>query len=97
MPKRLKAPNLRSSQQTDSRRWPNLFADVEQAQSLVQHPAFLRLQADLEMLREVLEYDVIHNTPTMELTNFCRGQIAVLERLRDVSEELNDWKKEHSR
>jgi hypothetical protein len=61
----------------------------------VQHPAFLRLQADLEMLREALEYDVIHNTPTMELTNFCRGQIAVLERMRDLPEELAEWKKEH--
>jgi len=47
------------------------------------------------MLREALEYDVIHNTPTMELTNFCRGQIAVLERMRDLPEELAEWKKEH--
>jgi len=27
----------------------------------------------------------------MELTNFCRGQIAVLERLRDLSDELREW------
>jgi hypothetical protein len=38
-----------------------------------------------------LEFDVVHNTPTMELTNFCRGQIAVLERMRDLPEELKEW------
>lgn len=76
---------------TDSLRWPNLFADVEQAQSLVQHPAFPRLLADLASLRVALEFDVVHNTPTMELTNFCRGQIAVLERMRDLPEELKEW------
>ena len=47
--------------------------------------------ADLEALRVALEYDVIHNTPTMELTNFCRGQIAVLERMRDLADELREW------
>jgi hypothetical protein len=51
--------------------------------------------ADLETLREALEYDVIHTTPTMELTNFFRGQIAVLERLRDLPDELAEWKKGH--
>jgi len=92
MPKRRKVdPN----QPTDSRRWPLLFADADQAQSLVQHPSFLRMLADLEELRVSLEYDVIHNTPTMELTNFCRGQIAVLERMRDLPEELREWTEVH--
>ncbi len=48
---------------------------------------------DLEALRLALEYDVIHNTPTMELTNFCRGQIAVLERMRTLPQELEEWEK----
>ena len=51
--------------------------------------------ADLEELRLALEYDVIHNTPTMELTNFCRGQVAVLERLRDLPEDLREWRETH--
>lgn len=92
MPKRPRKQDPRNSNlPTDSQRWPSLFADVAQALSLVQHPAFPRMLADLETLRVALEYDVIHNTPTMELTNFCRGQIAVLERLRDLSDELREW------
>jgi hypothetical protein len=85
----------RKQQQPDSIRWPNLFAKVEEAQLLVRTPGFLTMLADLEVLREALEYDVIHTTPTMELTNFFRGQIAVLERLQDLPEELAEWKKEH--
>jgi hypothetical protein len=65
------------------------------ADALVQTPGFRTLLADLEILREALEYDVIHTTPNMELTNFFRGQIAILERLRDLPEELAEWKKEH--
>jgi hypothetical protein len=81
--------------QSDSIRWPNLFANQEEAQSLVQTPGFRTMLTDLEILREALEYDVIHTTPNMELTNFFRGQIAILERLRDLPEELAEWKKEH--
>jgi len=51
--------------------------------------------ADLEALRVSLEYDVVHVTPTMELTNFCRGQIAVLERMRDLPGELREWIEAH--
>jgi hypothetical protein len=61
----------------------------------VQHPGFLKMLEDLEILRSALEYDVIHVTPTMELTNFCRGQIAVLERLCDLPQELQEWKENH--
>jgi hypothetical protein len=79
----------------DSKRWPNFFADPEAAQSLVQHPHFPALVADLRLLRLALEYDVIHTTPTMELTNFLRGQIAVCERIETLPEELAEWQKEH--
>jgi hypothetical protein len=61
----------------------------------VQQAGFLKMLEDLEELRQALEYDVIHTTPTMELTNFCRGQIAVLERLRDLPEELREWCENH--
>jgi hypothetical protein len=61
----------------------------------VQHPAFQKMLEDLETLRLALEYDVIHVTPTMELTNFCRGQIAVLERMRELPQDLKDWKESH--
>lgn len=94
MPKRSPRPSS-SNQTTDSVRWPSLFADLEAAQSLVQSKGFLRMQADLEVLRQALEYDVIHNTTTMELTNFCRGQIAVLERLRDLPDDLHAWRETH--
>ena len=90
-PRRQPDPN----QPTDSRRWPKLFANQEQASSLVQQPGFQKMLEDLEELRLALEYDVIHTTPTMEFTNFCRGQIAVLERLRDLPEEFNEWKQSH--
>jgi hypothetical protein len=38
-------------------------------------------------------YDVIHKTPTMEATNFFRGQIAVLERFVTLPDELAEWKR----
>lgn len=88
-------PKRRQQQHADSVRWPQLFANTEVADALVQTPGFRTLLADLEILREALEYDVIHTTPNMELTNFFRGQIAILERLRDLPEELAEWKKEH--
>jgi hypothetical protein len=92
MPKR-NPPQRSSNQQIESVRWPKLFANLDRASSLVQNQGWADLLADLEALRLALEYDVIHNTPTMELTNFCRGQIAVLERLRDLPEELQEWKR----
>ena len=61
----------------------------------MEHPHFQAFLADLRLLRLALEYDVIHNTPTMELTNFCRGQIAVCERVETVASELDEWEKEH--
>jgi len=61
----------------------------------VDHPHFPALVADLRLLRLALEYDVIHNTTTMELTNFLRGQIAVCERVETVAVELDEWQKEH--
>jgi hypothetical protein len=85
------AGKRRQEQQSDSLRWPKLFANQAVAQSLVQTPGFLAMLDDLQTLRETLEFDVIHNTPTMELTNFHRGQIAVLERMRDLADELHDW------
>jgi hypothetical protein len=91
MPKRPRSNN----QTHDSVRWPSLFADQEAAQSLVHQAGFLKMLEDLEALRQALEYDVIHNTPTMEFTNFCRGQIAVLERMRDLPQELQEWKASH--
>ena len=95
MPSRKRRPPQDPNQPTDSRRWPTLFADLEACQSLVQQPGFQKMLEDLEELRLALEYDVIHNTPTMELTNFLRGQIAVLERLRDLPEDLREWRETH--
>lgn len=80
---------------TDSRKWPNLFAVPSQARSLVEHPAFPRLVADLMVLREALVFDVIHNTTTMEATNFARGHIAVCDRVAELSDDLTMWEQEH--
>lgn len=91
MPRRPKPPPSHSSPQ-DSVRWRTLFANVEQAQSLVDNPAFQKMLADLLELEEALVSDVVHNTHTIELTNFFRGQIAILERLRELPLELKDWK-----
>ena len=79
----------------DSKRWPNFFADPAAARSLVDHPHFPALVADLRLLRLALEYDVIHNTSTMELTNFCRGQIAVCERAEGLETDLKSWEEQH--
>jgi len=38
-------------------------------------------------------FDVVHNTMTIEQTNFFRGQIAVLERFVTLPDELAEWKR----
>ena len=92
MPRHRTPINLDPHLTLDSLRWPKLFANLEAAQAAVQSQGFSLILEDLQALRETLEYDVIHTTNTMELTNFYRGQIAVLERLRDLPTELAEWK-----
>ena len=95
MPPRKRKDPSNSNPQQVSLRWPNLFANVPAARSLVEHPHFPAFLADLRLLRLACEKDVIFNTTTMESTNFFRGQIAVCVRAEGVESELTEWEQSH--
>lgn len=79
----------------DSYRWPQAFNNLEASSLLVDSQGWKLVEADLQNLLDSLVYDVVHETKTMELTNFYRGQIAVLERVLGLRQELEGWKQEH--
>lgn len=95
MATRAKVPPNQPGSIQESLRWPNLFSNLDQAQSLVGNPAWSKLSSDLDVLRVGLEYRLIHDLKSMEEINFFRGQIAILENLLGLPAELAEWKQSH--
>lgn len=92
MPRNKKQPpNL----QSDSFRWPKIFGNVEVASALVDSAGWIAMEQEWQEQLDTLTYKVVHNTTTMEQTNFLRGQIAFCEMMLGFREELAEWKKEH--
>ena len=83
----------------DSQRWPSAFANVEACQSLVNHPGWKLVVADLRELHQRYQYKIAHEVPLTAVKaseqNFERGRLAGWEWVMEFEEELREWKEQH--
>jgi len=95
MPKRKISPN----QPLESIRWPQLFRDPEAVDLLYLGQAFPRLVEDCRVRVADLRHKIVHNVPTSDeavaIQNFQRGQIAALEDIIGLEQEVKEWKEQH--
>jgi hypothetical protein len=81
--------------EVESLRWPSAFASAEQAQLLVNHPAWKLLIQDLRRHHQEQSYRLVHEMPStvekMAEQNFERGRLAGWEWLLEFEEELREW------
>lgn len=79
----------------ESLRWPSAFADEEAAQSLVNHPGWKRVIADLRAHHQEQSYRVVHEMPITLVKaaeqNFERGRLAGWEWILEFEQEFKEW------
>ena len=94
MPKR-----RNQNQPLESIRWPQLFQDPEAVDLLFLGQAFPRLVEDCRVRAEDLRHKIVHKVPTSDeavaIQNFQRGQIAALEDIIGLEQEVKEWKEQH--
>ena len=86
----------KDKQTPESLRWPKLFGNPEQGQSLFQTKGWEALLLDLKAKAEELSHKIIHEVPVSmddaATQNFYRGKVAAYEDLLGIAEELGSWR-----
>jgi hypothetical protein len=93
------AKRKNQQQLIESFRWPTLFQDPEAVDLLFLGQAFPKLVEDCRRKAEDLRHKIVHKIPTTDeavaIQNFERGQIAALEDIIGLKQELKEWKENH--
>ena len=83
----------------DSRRWPNLYGDVELAAELVHSRGWTLLLQDLlesqgrvNTLKHITIYNVPRDEAAEKIQCFYRGKIAAYEDVINLAKDLKQWK-----
>lgn len=83
----------------DSRRWPNLYSELEQAAELVHSQGWTLLLKDLQGSRGRLDnlkrmtlYSIPKDEAAEKIQCFYRGKIAAYEDVINLAKDLKEWK-----